>query len=429
VAGSAAAACAFLVRVHGLGIPLGVTIWLFATGRIGRNRASARLLLRVWAIPAAVALWYWLIFARGLPTQQNLFLDEAQEAWFDDVWLLIQRLTYFELVYAAFFTLPILVGALAGLVGLVRFRWRWAWLGVAAWGAVLLLGLRHFADKSVGLLSDDRRLMPYIPHFFGRGGLGSRDVRGGLPEVAPDWVWPVLTGACIGGSLLMAIVLCRRVRWGSPRAGGVAGLLLVCGVIQAGGPLPQSLLFRDWVISLDRYLLPLLPFAIALTLWGLKDVRLHLPVAWTATALMAAFAIAGTRDALVFQRNVWSMGEYALAQGIPLTRLDAGYAWDAYHLWEFSDRYAIPAQTPGPYYTWWTNVYAAATDSAFIVATSPEVGGYTLIAYVEYSSWLQTDPTYLYLLQRNDVTIPPSDPFSDLGQPPAPEGPAGPVGG
>jgi hypothetical protein len=282
--------------------------------------------------------------------------------------------------------------------------------------------------------------MPYIPHFFGRGGLGSRDVRGWMPAVAPEWVWPTLTGVCVGGSLVMAVALCRRMRWGSPRWGGVAGLVVVCGVIQAGGPLPQSLLFRNWVISLDRYLLPLLPFAIALTLWGLKDVRLNQPVAWTATALIAAYAIAGTRDALVFQRNVWNMAEYAVAQGIPMTRLDAGYAWDAYHLYEFSDEYDIPAQTPGEYYTWWTNVYAPATDSAFVVATgttidAPACGtgldyvdeyhpGYQTIAYVEYSSWLQSDPTYLCLLQRNDVALPPADPFAGLEQPPPAAPPA-----
>jgi hypothetical protein len=250
-----------------------------------------------------------------------------------------------------------------------------------------------------------------------------------LPQVAPEWAWQTLTWVCVGGSLLIALVLFRRLNWGSSRAGGIAGMLLVCGIIQAGGPLPQSLLFRDWVISLDRYLLPLLPFTIALTLWGLQDVRLNQRVAWATTALIAIYAIAGTRDALVFQRNVWNMAEYALSQGIPMTRLDAGYAWDSYHLYEFSEKYDIPVQTPGEFGTWWTNnVYAPATDSAFIVASRPDVPGYFQIAYVEYSTWLQTEPTYLYLMQRNDITLPVADPFAGLEQPPPEAPPAQPDG-
>jgi hypothetical protein len=251
--------------------------------------------------------------------------------------------------------------------------------------------------------------MPHIPHFFSGGGIGARDVRGCCPPLAPEWAWQVLTWSCLGGSLLIALILCRKIERppgaGWPRGAGVAGLVLACGLIQVGGPLPQSLLFRNWVISLDRYLLPLLPFALALTLWGLKDVRLRLSLAWVGVGLMAAYSIAGTRDALVFQRNVWHMAKYALEIGVPITRLDAGYAWDAYHLWEYSYEYGIPAQTPWEYNTWWTNVYAPATDSAYVVATGP-VDGYTEIAIVEYSAWLQPEPTYLYLLRRWDVDVP-----------------------
>ena len=73
---------------------------------------------------------------------------------------------------------------------------------------------------------------------------------------------------------------------------------------------PQSLLFRNWVISLDRYLLPLLPFAIVLALWALKDTRFNEPVAWTFLAILAVISITSTRDALYFQRNVWHMARY-----------------------------------------------------------------------------------------------------------------------
>jgi hypothetical protein len=202
------------------------------------------------------------------------------------------------------------------------------------------------------------------------------------------------------------VALARRVKPGSPRAGGVAGFIVTVGILQAGGVVPQSLLFRNWVISLDRYLLPLLPFTVALVIWALKDLRLNLLVGWVAVAIMAAFSIAGTRDSLVFHRNVWRMAEFANSLGVPNQRLDAGYAWDAYHLWEYSDANRIPPQTPPPYGTWWTDVYAQATDSSYIVSGGP-VNGYSAVWVVEYSQWLQEEPTYLYLMRRNDIPGPP----------------------
>ena len=38
---------------------------------------------------------------------------------------------------------------------------------------------------------------------------------------------------------------------------------------------------------------------------------------------LALFAVAGTRDYLVFMRAVWATAEQAVARGVPLDRLDA----------------------------------------------------------------------------------------------------------
>lgn len=404
--GSIVAGCAFLVRVHGLLIPLGAIIYLAVTGRLRFDRASARLLAQVAAAPVVTALWYYLIFARGVPRQQDLFWSQAKDAWFDEAWLLVQRLTFIELMFGGFFALPLALAALtAGRAGL-RFRWKPAWAIFALWALVIALGQRYFLDPHTRLLDEDRRVMPYIPHFLGRAGLGAGDLRNARPAIAADWLWNWFTGVCVVTSLVMGVVLARRVKPGSPRGGGVAGFIVTVGILQAGGVVPQSLLFRNWVISLDRYLLPLLPFTVALVIWALKDLRLNLIVGWVAVAIMAAYSIAGTRDSLVFHRNIWRMAEFANSLGIPNQRLDAGYAWDAYHLWEYSDANGIPPQTPWPYGTWWTDVYAPATDSSYIVSGGP-VEGYSPLWSVEYSQWLQQEPTTLYLMRRNDVAGPP----------------------
>ena len=69
---------------------------------------------------------------------------------------------------------------------------------------------------------------------------------------------------------------------------------------------------------------------------------------------------------------------------MPNTRLDAGYAWDAYHLWEFSyQNHLEPRTVDGP----GGSVYAQATDSTYVIAGAP-IEGYVVISAHEYSSWL-----------------------------------------
>jgi hypothetical protein len=140
-----------------------------------------------------------------------------------------------------------------------------------------------------------------------------------------------------------------------------------------------------------------MPFAVLLVLWALSDVKLLAPAAWALVGLTALFSIAGTRDALVFQEGVWTLARQLNSQGVQNTSIDAGYAWDAYHLWEYGVANGIAEkQFTG---SWWTDVYAPATDSTYLIAGAPQPG-YVVLSQHPYSSWLQRDPVSLYVLQR-----------------------------
>ena len=185
--------------------------------------------------------------------------------------------------------------------------------------------------------------------------------------------------------------------------------------------MPPSYHYIGWAAgSLDRYLLPLVPLAIALTLWGLRGVRIALPLGWVVVTGLAVFAIVGTRDYLVFMRAVWALGEEAVAQGVPLDRLDAGSGWDGYHLYEYGLENPIRSRTPkgGP---WWVYFYAPATDSAYVVASKPQPR-YLVVAKRPYSSWLQTEPMNLYLLRRWGAPWPPRSEAKAIVTRPAPGG-------
>ena len=196
-----------------------------------------------------------------------------------------------------------------------------------------------------------------------------------------------------------------------PRAG--AGLVLALAFWQIVGVLPQSFTFRNWTFrglnapSLDRYLLTLLPLAIGLILWALREVRIATAAAWVLALGMALFSIAGTRDFLTFHTAVWDLARTLNAEGVANTQLDAGAGWDGYYLYEYSVANNIHTSAGAP---WWIGLFAPADRADYIIAGAPRddfSDDYLPIRRVEYSSWLNREPVYLYVLRRIDVPGPP----------------------
>jgi hypothetical protein len=396
VAGSAAAAAAFLVRQQGALIPVAVAVALLLSRRIWPNRAGLATLLRIGAIPAVatVAYYCWLLFVTGVPRAQTSFMNEVTGAGAGGTWELLRRMTYIELMYLGFFVAPVAVAALFGGWRAFRPGSRTGWELLTAWGIALALGLAAFGAEG--------RRMPYIPQFVGLWGYGPTDLRGGLPQLVDYAVAAWITAACAVASLLLAGMLARRIA--SVRGDAAAAVVLAIGLGQVAGIMPPSYHFRTWIISVDRYLLPLVPFAIALALWGLNGARLRLSAGWVVVAALGVLSVAGTHDMLVMQGATWNLARTTNALGVADTRLDAGAAWDGYRLYEYSRLNGIPTQTVGG--PWWTDLFGPATDSSYVIATAPEPG-YDVIGRQEYSSWLRREPVYLYLLRRQGVAGPP----------------------
>ena len=84
--------------------------------------------------------------------------------------------------------------------------------------------------------------------------------------------------------------------------------------------------------------------------------------------------------------------------GVPRDRIDAGAAWDGYHLYTYGvDQGITRALTrDGP---WWTFFYGKATDSTYVISGRP-LEGYRVVSIRSYPATLQEKPTNLYLLQR-----------------------------
>jgi len=389
--GSVVASFAFLVRQQGLLIPLAVGIYLLASRRWWFNREGLALTCRIAGIPALTMLAYgvWLTVIHGVPERQGDFLVEVERAGFGDSRLLIGRLIFISIAYIGLFVLPI---TLSTFVSLNRWRLPRTRSGVAflaIWTGIILFGAWTFYEAG--------RVMPYVQQFLGLHGVGPTDLVGGRPlAISARWSTPI-TFVCLASAVLFGLVIARKFGQGRGANRASVSLLTVIGLFQVAGILPASYSFRDWTISLDRYLLPIVPFAICLAMWAIRDVSINTVRAWGLVAVMALFSVVATRDFIVFEHEIWSFAEDTVESGVPLTKLDAGASWDGYHLYEDAMEQGI-VQT-GWWGPWWTYLFGLSTDSTYVVSTTL-APAYIVVEQREYSSWLLDEPGRLYLLRR-----------------------------
>jgi hypothetical protein len=98
-----------------------------------------------------------------------------------------------------------------------------------------------------------------------------------------------------------------------------------------------------------------------------------------------------------------ALAQDAVDDGVPLTKLDAGPSWDGYHLYEDALAQGIVQTTPwGP---WWTYLFAPSTDSTYVVGSKP-AEGYVVVDQRDYSSWLVSENSTLYLMRRETTPGP-----------------------
>jgi 4-amino-4-deoxy-L-arabinose transferase-like glycosyltransferase len=401
--GAVATACAFLVRQQGALIPAAVIVALLVQRRLHRDRESVRLVLWIVALPtiATAGYYLWLVFIYGVPHQQASFTHSVISAGWEQSLLLIGRMTFIEAMYVGLFTLPVALAALSAVNRIARVRAPVVWFTVLGWAVMLLAGLMHFNSSDNRSNSGQPLMprMPYIAQYMGPNGLGPTDLLGGRDWIVSWQALDLLTALCVVASLLFVLTLVRQI----PRPVSAdpsrtsAGLVLAIALGQVAGVLPPSFHFRNWIISVDRYLLPLLPLALCLGFWALRGLRPSFGAAWVIVAMSALISIAGTRDFLEFQNATWQVARAAIEGGVPVTALDAGSSWDGYTLYDYSVAHHLAPQTPGG--PWWTNIFAPATTSDYIVSTAP-LDGYQEVGHQEVPNWLDPHPTFVYLLQR-----------------------------
>lgn len=397
IAGAAVSACALLVRQPGIFIPVGVLGALLLSGQLRLNVRSFVVAVEVAALPLAAYLAYrwWLVHVNGVPAVQSLMEEQLLQGGWSALGTQAERLAAIEAAYIGLFALPVTAAGVLAIRRLVPGTPPRAWVAFVVWMTAVVAGLA--ALRALGMR------MPYVPHFLSVAGIGPNDLLVSRAPLAGLWFFTSLTLVCavsavVGGFLVARASLERR-------PGANATMVLVAFAIQAVLVVIVSTHFRYWTIaglpapSLDRYLLPLLPLALALTLWAVRDVDVHLPLAWYVAGVLAVFAVVGTRDNIAFHEAQWALAREAVDSGVPLTQLDGGGSWTGYYLGERS--YAERGIHNNGDPRWWLTLYGSIIDPEYTIATT-ELPGYTTITKHPYDLWLDSRPTVLYLLHRNE---------------------------
>lgn len=409
VAGSAAGAAAFLVRQQGALVVVAVLCYLVASRRLGLDRAGARLAVAAAAVPAAVMAGYylWATTGDGLPADTAQSYAAAQLGALPTAWDVVWRLTFVQAVYPGLFVLPVVLAVLPALPQMAR-RVRGApRLLVGAWAVMLLAGFAFHGDGP----------MPYLQSFFTISGLGpAGDLRGGRMPIMGDRIGVVLTVLCVTSVLAVLLGVLRRRPFRDAPANDRAHLVLWLLGGQAAGVMVTSLVTREATgFSRDRYLLPLLPLAVCLGLWAVREVRGRTVTGWVVAAGFLTYSVAGTHDMLSRESAVWDLAAEAVTDGVPPEALDAGAGWASYHLYGRGVAQhppGLPAdgkELRGPLLlsrsdvpAWWIPFYAPGLSSEYVV-TSSELELYSTLHRREYSSWLRPGKTtYVYLVERDD---------------------------
>lgn len=401
LAASVAAGCAFLTRQQGALIPVGVALYLLASGQLLPVRSlrdigrRVLLLASVGGLTALMLVGYyvWLRVANGVPSVQQSFLRDALDKGWPAAWAISRNMAVIILAYLGILLFPIVLPAVVGFRRVVRAMRPLGWGVVWVSQAILLIGVAHRWGTG--------SLMPYIGQFVGRTGLGPPDVFGARPSLLLPEQRQWLTVAAVAGGILLIVTLASRIGTARNLFRSRAGLLVAMSLVQLVGVLPPSFQYLTRGYSLDRYLLPLLPLTIVLALWALRDRRLFQPLGWLIIAAVSVFSVMGTRDYLVYMDAVWDYATYANGLGIDNQHLDAGAAWDGYHTYTFALENNIGARSPAePDRPWWMTFYGTASDGSYVVSGTPR-NGYTIVESRLYGQWLRDGPTLLFLLRRN----------------------------
>lgn len=377
LAGSLLAATALLIRQHGIFVAgaAGAAALLAADRPWGERIRTAGAAIAI-PVTVFVAFHVWLFILHRPPEAMTAKLAEAGQLTATG----LINCAFRGLMYLGVFTAPLLVGFRHPLH--------------AYHPRLLRIGYVLASTMAIALFVREGALMWYLTNVifdFGLGALSLRDTQF-LALV------PVVNLGLVLSIPLTCLAIVAVGRGGATYCTGLRRLrdpVVAFAVLATGFLFAGTLLHARYYF--DRYLLIVLPFAIA-TLLLLRPLPTIRPMSLVLTALLAWYAVAGTHDYLAWNRARFD-GLAALENaGIPAAAIDGGFEYNAWHFAPLGgkdpDNDAVrPGQPPSLRSWWWV------IDDRFVLSFRP-LAGYTVHRRLPYRRWLPPGTGQVFILER-----------------------------
>jgi 4-amino-4-deoxy-L-arabinose transferase-like glycosyltransferase len=385
------AALGFLARQVGALVPIAFALFVLIYGR-GQPVAPWRWILAGTAFPLLVVggflVWSNFLGGANWADRSRTFSGTL------GFWLQLDTAGVFVRRYAiatatlGIYILPVWLALVRGVPQ--------AWASIRAIPRLLKLLIVLVASLSgIALLRAATRgeWFPYLTDILTRSGMrpylaffaeGAGATRPPLFPFEGSLLLTLIAGGI--GILLSALIVARATH----RISAPLGLVYLTTLVLA----LASLTFFTYF---ERYLLPLLPGVIVLVLDSSRRVRLALLAGTGGLVLAALVSIGLMQDYFAWNQVRWNIGNALIARGTLVEKIDGGYEWNGWHLYDASVTYIDTHDVPMTIDPW---KYLLDPEYMIAFRTLPN---YSITREYPFASPLRAGGTdRILLLERDD---------------------------
>lgn len=340
---------AYLTRQHGVAIPTAFAIYIVCCERSLLRRIPLVAGVYLPGIAVAIAGTVWQRLSQE-PTDAFQVMTRAvltfvtRPQWFD-----LPFIAWSYAVYAGLFAIPMCFAV--GFQGMVRLS-GWRLWTVLAGGTVGLNLFVHFTMRGW--------YFPYIRNVITPWGMFGPNVFAIQADAPPVWAleWGIVVGfAGLLSAVWLLSILCRPLAESaeSPdelksdrlRAWRLLQILLLVQVTYTLATAP---------VLFDRHLLLFAPTVICLAAIGCPlNVQPRIAIPAVVLSFYAVYGVVCTHDIHAVSRAVFLEGSRLIESGVDPAQIDAGYAFDGWHMYERSAVVMTPPLVQiSP---WWPTAY------------------------------------------------------------------------
>jgi hypothetical protein len=366
---SLAASFSILVRQHGILIPLSVLTYLLICERSSKTIIRRSLLTLVIPITTFIIFTYWLNFIHGPTAESIKQIDRIVENLRKPHLLLIKIVwrPFLILEFMGFCLLPLSFSFLPKVKELFNRKHYFLLLLFCLAGTIFYLAFEHIGLYSTTDLWLNGFRFAYVSEY------GYRDFLNIL-----FFFYRILDFLSVA-SIVYLIYLMIKYRKSISEKFSLASpsfLILLIGIF-------QFLFLLTTAYKFSRYYLILIPFFIFVILEITRSIRINKKTFISLLTIYTLFSLAITQDVMNWNQLKWQVAKQLTDKGIPLQKISAGFAWDAWHCCQYSLDHPYEIAPQKGDIPWWIEELIPVIDPQYLISNSPVPTGFEFFTYFD----------------------------------------------